>query len=72
MDRKVSVIRVAKDMEQSISAPYTVKGEPVTIGASIGASIYPDDGEDIDQLVALSDRRMYDNKKARKKSARRA
>ena len=44
----------------------------MTIGASIGASVYPDDGEEINQLVALSDRRMYDNKKARKKTARRA
>lgn len=72
VDAKESVIRVAKDMEKSISAPYTVKGKPVTIGASIGASIFPDDGEDLEQLVALSDQRMYDNKKARKKSARRA
>lgn len=72
VDSKESVIRVAEDMERSISAPYTVKGEPVTIGASIGASVFPDDGEDIDHLVALSDRRMYDNKKARKKTTRRA
>ena len=64
--------RVVQDIEQSISAPYTVKGEAVTIGASIGASVYPDDGENIDQLIALSDQRMYDNKKARKKTARRA
>ena len=72
VDRKESVARVVQDIEQSISAPYTVKGEAVTIGASIGASVYPDDGEDIDQLIALSDQRMYDNKKARKKTARRA
>ncbi|MCH7485500.1 MAG: GGDEF domain-containing response regulator [Proteobacteria bacterium] len=72
VDRKESVARVARDLEESISAPYTVKGQPVTIGASIGASVYPDDGDEIDQLVALSDRRMYDNKKARKKNARRA
>jgi hypothetical protein len=34
---------------------------------SVGASVYPDDGADADELVYLSDQRMYEDKMRAKK-----
>ena len=39
------------------------------LGASIGVAVYPADGRDAEQLLAEADRRMYQEKRARKSSA---
>ena len=38
------------------------------IDASFGAAHYPKDGNDVEELVAVADQRMYDDKTARKKN----
>ncbi len=43
----------------SISQPFTVKGRPLTISASIGVSIYPSDDENADTLLRHADQAMY-------------
>lgn len=40
-------------------APCFIKGNPISIGMSIGAAIYPDDGEDPEALIKASDSAMY-------------
>lgn len=37
-------------------------GEVVTIGASIGAAIYPEDGSDLVQMMSVADQAMYQRK----------
>lgn len=39
--------------------PCFIEGNPISIGMSIGAAIYPDDGEDPEALVKAADRAMY-------------
>ncbi|WP_053001250.1 sensor domain-containing diguanylate cyclase [Kosmotoga pacifica] len=38
----------------------------VTVGGSIGISTFPDDGDDLEQLIKIADQRMYECKKSKK------
>ncbi len=42
--------------------PFLISGHEVTITSSIGISIYPDDGEEIDNLLRFADKAMYQAK----------
>lgn len=53
---------VAGKLIQMVSLPYCIDGREISIGASIGAAIYPDDGESVDSLLAAADRALYDAK----------
>ena len=52
----------------SISQPFTVKGAPLTISASIGVSIYPSDDANADTLLRHADQAMYVAKQSGKNS----
>ncbi|MEO5356863.1 MAG: EAL domain-containing protein [Nitrospirae bacterium YQR-1] len=53
---------VAEKIIESISEPYYLDGHECFVGASIGISIYPTDGDDIDTLLKNSDIAMYQAK----------
>jgi diguanylate cyclase (GGDEF)-like protein/PAS domain S-box-containing protein len=57
---------VAGKIIASLCEPYRVKNHECTIGASIGISIYPLDGEDAETLVQKADEAMYRVKSAGK------
>jgi len=42
-------------------------GRPVAVRVSIGAAVYPEDGETYEALLATADGRMYHDKKSRKR-----
>lgn len=46
-----------------INEPFHLVGEPYTVGASIGISLFPDDGDSISELLKHSDAAMYLAKK---------
>jgi PAS domain S-box-containing protein len=50
---------VAKRFIHELSAPITLAGQEVYVGASVGIAIYPNDGVDIDSLVKHADIAMY-------------
>lgn len=50
---------VARRLLGIASQPYLLGGEPVTIGASIGVSLYPDDGNNAGELMQAADIAMY-------------
>jgi len=43
----------------SIAEAMIVAGERLTVGASIGYSLYPRDGQTVEQLVSVADNAMY-------------
>jgi len=54
---------VARKVIDSLSLDLELKGGCMSVGGSIGISLFPDDGDDIDTLIAKSDNAMYQAKK---------
>lgn len=50
---------VASKLLQAFSDTIRCNGNDIPASASIGLSFYPDDGTDVDALIAASDRAMY-------------
>ena len=50
---------VAEKLLQAIAAPHRVGGREVTVTASLGLALYPDDGLTAEDLVASADVAMY-------------
>ncbi|HEY3054215.1 MAG TPA: diguanylate cyclase [Thermoanaerobaculia bacterium] len=57
---------VATKLLRIVSEPYTIEEGRVTIGASIGAAFYPDDGATAGELLRVADQAMYGAKRAGK------
>jgi diguanylate cyclase (GGDEF)-like protein/PAS domain S-box-containing protein len=54
---------VAEKLVDALKTPFDISGHFSTISASIGVSVYPDDGRDLDALVRHADTAMYRAKK---------
>jgi diguanylate cyclase (GGDEF)-like protein/PAS domain S-box-containing protein len=50
---------VAQKMIGALSTPFNLKGRKCTVGASIGISLYPMDGDDVETLLNKADHAMY-------------
>jgi diguanylate cyclase (GGDEF)-like protein len=50
---------LAERMTQALATPFLVQEMTLEVGASIGISMYPDDGRDVDTLVQRADVAMY-------------
>lgn len=55
---------VARHVAYSVNQPYHVNGLELSLSPSVGISIYPDDGADLDTLVSNADTAMYQAKQA--------
>jgi len=53
------VIPIARRMRQTFHLPFEFDGFRIEVGASIGISIYPRDGEDGEELIKNADIAMY-------------
>jgi diguanylate cyclase (GGDEF)-like protein len=58
-------LAVAHKLTAALQAPAEVDGQTLHLTASIGAAIYPEDGEDLDALTARADAAMYQRKRQR-------
>lgn len=56
------VEKIARDLVHSLKEPYHPEGIRCVIGASIGISLYPDDGTTPDELMRHADAAMYSAK----------
>lgn len=63
---KTGALKIIK----TLSSPFDIDGEEVQIGASIGVSIYPDNGKDMETLIKKADDAMYLAKKEGKNDYR--
>jgi diguanylate cyclase (GGDEF)-like protein len=55
-------ISISQTVLDGLREPFIVDGYEVSISASIGIAIYPDDGTEIDTLVSRADKAMYEIK----------
>ena len=62
--------KVAAKVIETVSQPYEINGQSVTITTSVGASIYPAHGEDSDALMKTADAALYEAKRAGKNTYR--
>ena len=54
----------ARRMLETLGRPFTLAGRPVAIGASIGISLFPDDGHDPVTLLKSADLALYRSKES--------
>ncbi|WP_417538885.1 diguanylate cyclase domain-containing protein [Marinobacter sp.] len=57
---------VASSILHNLSEPFQFDNGTATIGASIGISVFPKDGTDVDTLISKADKAMYAAKKSGK------
>ncbi|MBU2966016.1 EAL domain-containing protein [Amphritea sp. 2_MG-2023] len=62
LDSALNASKVALNLIQSVKEEITVDEHKITVGASIGISIYPNDGHSADELIRQADIAMYDAK----------
>lgn len=56
---RASAVQLAEKILTVMEEPFRVRGESLVVGASIGISIYPFHGENIDTLLKNADAAMY-------------
>jgi diguanylate cyclase (GGDEF)-like protein/PAS domain S-box-containing protein len=59
-----NAIAVVDKIREAMRRPFDLKGHEVTVTASIGISVFPDDGSDADTLIQYADTAMYRAKEA--------
>lgn len=61
-DAKDTAALVSRKLIEAVSQPYRIEGREVSIGASVGVAIYPDDGADAESLLKAADAALYQAK----------
>ena len=56
------VITIAQRILSALREPFVITGQEVVVGASIGITTYPEDGEEVDTLLRNADVAMYQAK----------
>ncbi|MGE5657580.1 MAG: CHASE2 domain-containing protein [Actinomycetota bacterium] len=56
---KAEAARVAEKIRDAITQPFEIEGHEVAVTTSIGISLYPLDGQDIELLINNADAAMY-------------
>lgn len=62
---------IAANIVESIAAPYTIFDTECVIGACVGLAVFPEDGDDLNGILANADAAMYQAKRAGKNTWRR-
>lgn len=65
---KASLITIADKILEVLKRPLSIGQHTVFVSASIGISIYPDDGDNVEELLVSADLSMYASKKLGKNS----
>lgn len=58
--------KVATNLAGEIAKPFEHETGPISIRTSIGVSVFPVDGEDVDELLSAADKAMYEAKRSGK------
>ena len=59
LSRQLDVAIVARHVLREVARPYQLKGHDIYTSTSIGISVFPDDGQDVETLVKNADMAMY-------------
>ena len=61
-DARSAATALAQRVRAALAEPFPEQGAPLVVTASVGAALYPVDGEDLPALLAAADHAMYDDK----------
>ena len=61
---------VARAIQESFAEPFLINGQSISLAASIGAAIAPEDGDSIDRLLTSADLALYAAKNDRRGTTR--
>jgi len=61
---------VARAIQESFHEPFTINGQPVSLAASIGVALAPQDGDCMDRLLTSADLALYAAKNDRRGTTR--
>ena len=64
MDQSVGAIALASDIIDALSQPYSIDGQEVVVGTSIGIAIAPEHGATTEKLLGNADLALYQSKLA--------
>jgi len=59
IEDRQNALNVASDFLKLLEEPFSIQDHVVNVSASIGVSLYPDDGKDVATLLKYSDIAMY-------------
>ncbi|MFW6088418.1 MAG: putative bifunctional diguanylate cyclase/phosphodiesterase [Gemmatimonadota bacterium] len=70
IENEEQVASVARKVLGSLAQPFILLGEKFTVTASVGVSLFPQDGDDVQALMKNADIAMYEAKEAGKNAFR--
>ncbi len=70
LDRVEDALNVAHRVKDAMRRPFHLDGHEIFVTASIGISLYPEDGEDCTSLLKYADTAMYHAKNCGKNNAK--
>jgi len=70
LERVEHALNVAQRVKEAMRRPFQIDGDEIFVTASIGISLYPQDGEDCNSLLKYADTAMYHAKNCGKNNAK--
>ena len=70
LERVDNALNVAQRVKEAIQRPFMIEGHEIFVTASIGISLYPEDGDNCDSLLKYADTAMYHAKNCGKNNAK--
>jgi len=58
------IVRIAENLIRLLGEPFSIEGKEIVLSASIGISIFPDDGQQELELIRKADSAMYQSKQS--------
>ena len=62
-ENEINTEEIIRKIKQEIEMPINYQDISIELTASFGSAKYPDDGQEVDQLIDIADKRMYSEKK---------
>jgi predicted signal transduction protein with EAL and GGDEF domain/AmiR/NasT family two-component response regulator len=70
LDRVEHALNVAHRVKDAMRRPFIIEGNEIFVTASIGISLFPEDGDDCNSLLKFADTAMYHAKNCGKNNAK--
>jgi diguanylate cyclase (GGDEF)-like protein len=70
LERVENALAVAHRVKEAMRRPFLIEGNEIFVTASIGISLFPEDGEDCNSLLKYADTAMYHAKSCGKNNAK--